>query len=264
MLPGYFETLRIPLLRGRYFAAQDRPGSEPVALIDDSFAQRFFTGLDPIGQRLKMPWGTFTIAGIVGGVKSTALDLEIRPTIYFSGQQTPIPGLTLVIRSQLPMTTIEESIQRIVARIDRMSRSNVMPCRHSSIGRSRQALYCVAHERLRERRHRAGGAGPLRPSVVCGGLRRGKSYQNGRRREWQQLPCWCRGGIPWWRSSGLAAMVAVGTRHLIASQLYGTQFEDAGTWAAVLGIVTAMGLLACAEPAWRAARTNPVNALRDE
>ena len=63
-------------------------------------------------------WGTFTIAGIVGGVKTTALDLETRPTIYFSGQQTPIPGSTLVIRSQLPMTTIEESIQRIVARID--------------------------------------------------------------------------------------------------------------------------------------------------
>jgi putative ABC transport system permease protein len=75
----------------------------------------------------------------------------------------------------------------------------------------------------------------------------------------------CRSGIPLVAiGTVLGAMAAVGARPLIASQLYGTQFEDAGTWTAVLGIVTAMGLLACAGPAWRAARTNPVNALRDE
>jgi ABC-type lipoprotein release transport system permease subunit len=74
----------------------------------------------------------------------------------------------------------------------------------------------------------------------------------------------CRGGIPLVAiGTLLGAMVAVGARHLIACQLYGTQFNDAGTWTAVLGIVTAMGRLACAGPAWRAARTNPVNALRD-
>jgi ABC-type antimicrobial peptide transport system permease subunit len=248
---------------------QDRPGSEPVVLIDDSFAQRFFAGLDPLGQRLKMPWGTFTIAGIVGGVKSTALDLEIRPTIYFSGQQTPIPGSTLVIRSQLPTTTIEESIQRIVARIDPDEPVyNVMPLQ-TFIDRSVKTRRFIAS--LTNVFATAGialaalGLFGLLSYVVA--LRRreiGIRMAVGASRQAIALLV-CRGGIPLVViGTVLGAMVAVGARHLIAIQLYATQFEDAGTWTAVLGIVTAMGLLACAGPAWRAARTNPVNSLRDE
>jgi putative ABC transport system permease protein len=269
VLPGYFETLRIPLLRGRYFAAQDRPGSEPVALIDDSFAQRFFAGLDPIGQRLKMPWGTFTISGIVGGVKTTALDSEIRPTIYFSGQQTPIPGSTLVIRSQLPTTTIEEGIQRVVARIDPDEPVyNVMPLQ-TFIDRSVKTRRFIAS--LTNVSASAGialaalGLFGLLSYVVA--LRRreiGIRMAVGASSQAIALLI-CRGGIPLVAiGTVLGAMVAVSARRLIASQLYGTQFDDVGTWAAVLGIVTAIGLLACSGPAWRAARTDPVSALRDE
>jgi ABC-type antimicrobial peptide transport system permease subunit len=59
-------------------------------------------------------------------------------------------------------------------------------------------------------------------------------------------------------------MAAAGARRLIASQLFGIQFEDAWTWALVLGIVTVTGFLACAGPAWRAAHTSPVTALRSD
>ena len=73
----------------------------------------------------------------------------------------------------------------------------------------------------------------------------------------------CRGGMPLVAAGTvLGGTAAGGAHHLIASQLYGTQFEDAWIWVAVLGIVAATGLLACALPAWRAARTNPVEALR--
>jgi putative ABC transport system permease protein len=216
-----------------------------------------------------MPWGTFTIAGIVGGVKSTALDLETRPTIYFSGQQTPIPGSTLVIRSQLPMTTIEESIQRIVARIDPNEPVyNVMPLQ-TFIDRSVKTRRFIAS--LTNVFASAGialaalGLFGLLSYVVA--LRRreiGIRMAVGASSQAIALLI-CRGGVPLVAiGTVLGAMVAVGARHLIASQLYGTQFEDAATWAAVLGIVTGMGLLACAGPAWRGARTNPVNALRDE
>jgi len=75
----------------------------------------------------------------------------------------------------------------------------------------------------------------------------------------------CRGGIPLvLAGTALGAVAAAGARRLIASQLYGTQFSDAWTWAAVLGIVIVSGLLACAGPAWRAARVDPTRALRDE
>jgi len=273
VLPGYFETLRIPLLRGRYFATQDRPGSEPVALIDDTLARQFFAGLDPrvdpIGQRLKMPWGTFTIAGIVGGVKSNALDLENRPTIYFSAQQTPTSGTTLVVRSQLPENTITESIQRIVSRIDPDEPVyDVIPLQ-TFVDRSVKARRFVA-----SLMSVFAGAGIALAALGLFGL---LAYMVALRRREIGIRIAvgasgraialliCRGGMPLvLAGTVLGAMAAVGAHRLIASQLYGTQFEDAWTWTAVLGIVALTGLLACAGPAWRAARVDPTKALRAE
>jgi len=269
VLPGYFETLRIPLLRGRYFATQDRPGSEPVALIDETLARQFFAGLDPVGQRLKMPWGSFTIAGIVGGVKSNALDLENRPIIYFSAQQTPTSGSTLVIRSQLPVNTITESIQRIVTRIDPDEPVyDVIPLQ-TFVDRSVRARRFVA-----SLMSVFAGAGIALAALGLFGL---LAYMVALRRREIGIRIAvgasgraialliCRGGMPLvLAGTVLGAMAAAGAHRLIASQLYGTRFEDAWTWVAVLGIVIVTGLLACAGPAWRAARVDPTKALRAE
>jgi putative ABC transport system permease protein len=269
VLPGYFATLRIPLLRGRYLTAQDRPGSEPVAVIDDTLARRFSTGIDPVGQQVKMPWGTFTIAGVVGGIKNNALDIDNRPTIYFSAQQTPTSGTTLVIRSRLPVNTITENIQRIVAQIDPNEPVyDVMP------------LQTFVDRSVRTRRFVASlvsvfaSAGIALAALGLFGL---LSYMIAVRRREIGIRIAvgashraiallvCRGGMPLvLGGSVLGAMSAVGARRLIASQLYGTQFEDTRTWLAVLGIVALTGLLACAGPAWRAARVDPTKALRAE
>jgi putative ABC transport system permease protein len=269
VLPRYFETLRIPLLRGRYFTTQDRPGSEPVALVDDTLARNFFANADPVGQQLKMPWGTFTIAGVVGGIKSNALDLENRPIIYFSAQQTPTYGTTLVIRGRLPENTISESIQRIVTRIDPDEPVyDVVPLQ-TFVDRSVKARRFVA-----SLMSVFAGAGIALAALGLFGL---LAYMVAvRRREigiriavgatGQAIALLvCRGGIPLvLAGTALGAAAAAGARRLIASQLYGTQFSDAWTWAAVLGIVIVSGLLACAGPAWRAARVDPTRALRDE
>jgi putative ABC transport system permease protein len=269
VLPGYFETLRIPLLRGRYFATEDRPGSEPVALIDDTLAQKFPAGVDPIGQQLKMPWGTFTIAGIVGGIKNNALDIENRPTIYFSAQQTPTPGTTLVIRSRLPVNTIAEDVQRVVTRIDPDEPVyDVIPLQ-TFVDRSVKARRFVA-----SLMSVFAGAGIALAALGLFGL---MAYMVAvRRREigiriavgasGQAIALLvCRGGIPLvLAGTALGAAAAAGARRLIASQLYGTQFGDAWTWVAVLAIVSVTGFLACAGPAWRAARVDPTEALRAE
>lgn len=269
VLPGYFETLRIPLVRGRYFATRDRPGSEPVTLIDDTLARQFFNGLDPVGQRIKMPWGSFTIAGVVGGIKSNALDLENRPTIYFSAQQTPGSGTTLVVRSQLPENTITESIQRIVTRIDpdepvydaiplqtfvdrsvkarRFVASLMSVFASAGIALAALGLFGLLAYMVALRRREIG----IR--IAVGASSRGIALLI------------CRGGMPLvLAGTVLGAMAAGGAHRLIASQLYGTKFEDTWTWIAVLGIVAVTGLLACAGPAWRAARVDPTKALRAE
>ena len=270
VLPGYFETLRIPLLRGRYLTTQDRPGSEPVALIDETLARQSFAGIDDaIGQQLKMPWGTFTIAGIVNGIKNNALDIENRPTIYFSAQQTPTSGTTLVIRSQLPVNTLTESVQRIVSRIDpdepiydviplqtfvdrsvktrRFVASLMSIFAGSGIALAALGLFGLLAYMVALRRREIG----IRIAVGASG------------RAIAVLVC--RGGMPLVMvGTLLGAAAAAGAHRLIASQLYGTQFEDAWTWVAVLGIVAFTGLLACAGPAWRASRVDPTKALRAE
>jgi predicted permease len=269
VLPGYFETLRIPLLRGRYFTTQDRPGSEPVALIDETLARQFSANVDPIGQQLKMPWGTFTITGIVNGIKNNALDIENRPTIYFSAQQTPAFGTTLVVRSQLPVNTITESIQRIVARIDpdepvydvislqtfvdrsvkmrRFVASLTSVFASAGIGLAALGLFGLLSYMIALRRREIG----IR--IAVGASRQAIAFLV------------CRGGMPLvLAGTVLGAAAAMGAHRLIATQLYGTQFEDAWTWVAVVGIVAVTGLLACAGPAWRAARVDPTKALRAE
>ena len=77
--PGYFETMGIPLRRGRLLDAHDTAGKPVAVLISESFAKRKFPGQDPIGQRLHVgsttePW--YTIVGVVGDVKQTSLAAE--------------------------------------------------------------------------------------------------------------------------------------------------------------------------------------------
>ena len=235
VLPGYFETLHIPLLRGRYLTTQDRRGSEPVAVIDDTLAQQVFAGLDPIGQQVKVPWGTFMIAGIVGGVKNTALDVQDRPTIYFSGQQTPTSDSTLVIRSQLPVNTIEESVQRTVARIDPDEPVYNVILLQTFIDRSVKTRRIVASATSV-----FAGAGIALAAVGLFGL---LSYVVAlRRREigirmavgasGQAIALLvCRGGMPLVATGATLGGLAAGAAyHLIANQLYGIQFKDAWTW----------------------------------
>ena len=83
--PSYFQTMQIPLRRGRVFTDRDAAGP-PVALLNESFAKRRFPGMDPIGQRLHLgrtdqPW--MTIVGVVGEVTQTSLALVKSDGVYF-------------------------------------------------------------------------------------------------------------------------------------------------------------------------------------
>ena len=85
--PGYFEAMRIPLLRGRVFDEHDDERGEPVAAVSESLARRVFPGEDPIGRRVQLPTGRGTgtwaqIVGVVRDVKTISLDLDDRPTLY--------------------------------------------------------------------------------------------------------------------------------------------------------------------------------------
>jgi ABC-type antimicrobial peptide transport system permease subunit len=172
-----------------------------------------------------------------------------------------------VVRSRLPQSSITESVQRIVSHIDPDEPIyDVIP------------LQTFVDKSVKTRRFVASlmsvfaGAGIALAALGLFGL---LAYMVASRRREIGIRIAvgasghaiallvCRSGLPLvLAGTALGAIGAVGAHRLIASQLYGTQFEDAWTWAAVLGIVTVTGLLACAGPAWRASRVDPTKALR--
>ena len=100
--PDYFQALGIPLLNGRSLSSKDDSNAPLIALINQTAAQRYWPGQDPLGQRVQIgggePWRE--VIGIVGDVKDRGLDQEINPEAYFAWAQNPEWDGTLVVRGQ--------------------------------------------------------------------------------------------------------------------------------------------------------------------
>jgi predicted permease len=102
--PGYFETMRVPLVRGRYFTEQDTKESLRVAIIDENMARTYWPDADPVGKRFKRgavssdsPW--LTIVGVAGSVKQYSLDSESRVAFYTPHQQEPYSTMYVTVRT---------------------------------------------------------------------------------------------------------------------------------------------------------------------
>jgi putative ABC transport system permease protein len=138
---GYFETLRIPLLRGRWFNEQDnrahlkpeelrgKPPSEQLTLgmrsiiIDEEFARRHWPNEDPIGKQVRMGQNNddpiLTVVGVVGRVKMEGLRSNSdREQGYFPFRQFPFTGMTFTVRTQLSPEDLTASVRRQVQEVD--------------------------------------------------------------------------------------------------------------------------------------------------
>jgi len=114
--PDYFRTLGVPLLRGRELRESDGAGSEPVALINEAAARRLFGDADPIGARVAIADGTWTIVGVVANVHPFRPDEEPRPEIYWPKRQSPRMATYFIIRSNLPPAALEKQAGDVVAK----------------------------------------------------------------------------------------------------------------------------------------------------
>jgi predicted permease len=123
--PQYLETMKIPLLRGRFFTPADTPSSEHVIVIDSVLASTYFPGKDPVGQIITVShWGPARVIGVVGHIKHWGLS---DPSTYnpdqiyicvFQLQDTPIPVLSnylnIVVRTPLDAAAIMPAIKSTV------------------------------------------------------------------------------------------------------------------------------------------------------
>jgi putative ABC transport system permease protein len=122
--PGYFQTLGIPLLRGRSLGPQDSAGAQPVAVVNQAFARDLLKGLDPIGHTMrrgpKSP--VVTIVGVVNDIRRAGKEKEIKPGVYLSAAQTllyPVPLADFAVRTAGDPRTLVNAISREVWSIDK-------------------------------------------------------------------------------------------------------------------------------------------------
>lgn len=121
--PNFFRTMGIPHLAGRDFAAFDRRDSTRVAIISETLARRHLAGESPIGKRLHVNAGPandtpFEVVGIVGDIKLTSLDGELRPAVYIPHTQLAIGLMTLVVRTDGDPSALANSVAGAVRAID--------------------------------------------------------------------------------------------------------------------------------------------------
>jgi putative ABC transport system permease protein len=120
--PGYFESLGIPLRRGRDFTDRDTAGSPMVAVVDEAFARRHFPGEDPIGRGIDIGNGTdgfYEIVGVVGEVRYGGLDATADPTMYVPYQQDVFSTMWIVARTDGDPAGIAADARGIVRDLDR-------------------------------------------------------------------------------------------------------------------------------------------------
>jgi putative ABC transport system permease protein len=269
--PGYFETLRIPLRRGRVLNGFDTANAPLVAVINESFARRRLPGVDPLGHRLRIgpsPW--LTIVGIVGDVRQASLAVRPADAVYVTNEQwTQFADRArwLVVRADGDAARLTPSIRAAIASIDKdqpILRIATMDERVSASAAQRRftlalfeafavvALILAAvgtygllsgsvSERVREIAVRT-ALGASRISVLALVLRQGMSLTLA--------------GIAF----GLAG-AAIASRFL-ETMLFGVSRLDALTYAGVVALLATTSAIACWMPARRAARLDPNVALR--
>jgi len=269
--PGYFRTMGIPLLQGRGFSEADQAQTTPVVIIDQMMARRFFGDDNPLGQRLQCgaPWST--IVGVVGNVKNDGLNREIlHGGLYHVHAQAPEERMTIVVRAARgdPLdlrSAVQEAVRALdpdlplsgVCSMDDVVRRSFWAQRFFSqllgvfsvlgLLLALVGIYGVLTYLVAQRTHEIGvrmALGARRTDVIRSVVRRGMA--------------------PVGVGLVLGLVAALGVTRVLAGQLYGVAPNDLVTLSGASLSLAVASLLACYLPARRAARVDPMVALRCE
>jgi putative ABC transport system permease protein len=261
----------IPLLRGESFTGVETREGAQVVIVNEAFAKKFWEGEDPLGKRLRTgderPW--VSVIGVVGNVRHVGLSEPIRPTYYFPVALLPWRTMTLVVRTTGDPEAISASLRQAIARIDptlpiydvrlyeQFVADSVAAPRFNSmlllvfavvaVTLAAVGIYGVLAYTVGQRTHEIG----IRMAL---GARASD--------------------VPWLVLRQGLAMVGVGLAigfvaafllaRVLESLLFGVGARDPVTFVAVALLLTAVACAACFAPAWRAARVDPMVALRYE
>ena len=274
--PDYFSTLQIPLVRGRFFSENERLEHDKYAIVNQEFVRQSFPAEDPIGKHLRVGWRTqegenYEIIGVVGDT-SYQIDRSARPMMWFP-ILAGIPGNSadsvLVIRSAKDVMSLATPIQKVIGSLDPdLPVKNILTMEQivgeSTANSSFTATLVLSFAGLSLLLAAVGLYGVLSYLVTQRTPEIGIRMALGAERE-RVLRLMLLDGL---RPAlvglvfGMAASVAI-TR-LIRSVLYGTSPVDATVFILVILTLLLASTAACLVPAWRAARIDPMRALRSE
>jgi predicted permease len=266
--PDYFKTMRIPLVQGRFFTEADFPqNAQPVAIVDEKFAQRFWPGGDAVGKQLwNDPARKLTIVGVVGTVKQYGLDVDGRIVVYRPGPwgsyqvvRTASPDPAAVARDMIrkiheidPTITVFD-VQTMRARMS----ASMARQRFATLMLGAFALFALILAVV-------GVYGVMSHLVAQGshdiGVRMALGAERSRILQMvlrQALELTVAGSV-------LGLIGAALLSRVMASMLFGVGTTDAMTFSMVPLLLIATAMLASYVPARRATRVDPVVALRDE
>ena len=277
--PNYFETLGVPIVRGRNFSVLDTRGGPPVAIVNEAMARQFWPGGDPVGKRLRPGPPSVPFAEIVGVVKNTRgarLWEADEPYVYLPILQTtegpPVQtgqlGMKLLVRAEANPGTVAAMLPRVVKRLDpNVQASSTLLVK--SVGRwvwfsqvgailssglgllalllAAVGIYGVMSYSVTQRTHEMGIRMALGASqddvlklVVGQGVRLTLL------------------------GAAIGLLISLAATRVIAGMLYGVKPTDPVTFVSVSLLLTAVALLACYIPARRATKVDPMVALRYE
>ncbi|HET9180433.1 MAG TPA: ABC transporter permease [Terriglobia bacterium] len=275
--PGYFRVMGIPLLRGREFTEEDTATAPGVVIVSESVARTLWPGKDPIGKRISMedepgPKDWLTVVGIVGDIKQQGLAKKSEPAIYQPYSQAANPfflsHMTFVVRTALPPESVAGSLRAVLRNVDKnqpvsiASMNSVIAVTTAeprfqtrllttfalmALVLTIVGIYGVLAYSVAQRTHEIGirvALGAQKRDVL--GMVIGQGLKLALI------------GV----AIGVAGALAL-TRFL-ASLLYGVKPTDPLTFVAVSLTLIAVALVACYIPARRAAKVDPMVALRYE
>jgi putative ABC transport system permease protein len=274
--PEGFTALGVPLVAGRALTEADVDGAPGAIVVNQAFVKKHWPGRNPVGARVtfdhrlrgeKLAW--HTVVGLVGDTRTRSLDVAPQPTVYFSYHQFRLPFMSLIIRGTDDPAPVERALRAVVRGIDPdlpleevrtlasiASQSAAQPRFRTYVLTAFAAIslllaaigvygllsYSVT-QRVREIGVRmALGAKPrdVLRLVVGEGMRLVAA-----------------GAV-------LGVAAALATSRLVSAMLFGVSAADPVTYGAVVGILATVAFIACYIPALRAARVDPISALRAE
>lgn len=265
--PGYLATMGIPLLEGREFTREDNENAQPVAIVNQAMAAKYWPHQDPMGLRLQVNDKWIRVIGVAKTAKYNSITEDARPFFYVPMRQNFSADTNLNIRTSLDAQSLTKIVGKEIAALDPNVEAYRMVTMKEIVGRAtgvqRTAaimiaafgglamllaavgLYSVMAYSVTQRRRELGvrmalGAGPGRVLrlIMRGGM---------------ALAC-----------SGLVLgiIVALASTRLLGYLLYRVSPRDPLAFASAGGVMLLCAVAACVVPAWRATRTDPVRALR--